>query len=118
MATITAQKVNGPNVDETAATKLTEVTWTAATTTGDTIIFPTGRGILIFRNSGASTRTVTLYSNYDQYGRKADITAVDITTGAILGFEFRADGWEQTLGGKDLSVVCSNAEVLIAAFSL
>jgi len=118
MATINAQTVNGPHVDETSTAKLTEVTWTAATTTGDTIIFPTGRGIVIFRNSGASERTVTIASNYDAYGRKADISAVAIPAGVLLGFEFRSQGWEQTLGGRDLSVVCNNAEVVIAAISL
>jgi len=118
MATIEAQTVNGPHIGETESDKLTAVVWTAAETTGDTIIFPTGRGVVLFRNSGATPRQVTVESSHDAYGRLADISAFAIAAGAILGFEFQARGWEQTLGGRDLAVTCNNAEVLIAAISL
>ena len=48
----------------------------------------------------------------------ADIAATSLAAGAIFGKIFEARGWEQTLGGRDLAITCSNAEVVIAAIAL
>ena len=119
MATeITVQKVNGPYVGSADTTPLTTLTWTAADTTGNTISFPGSRVLVIFRNSGASVRTVAVTSSADPYGRKGDIGATNLAAGAIFGKVFEARGWEQTLGGRDLLVTANHAEVLIAAIAL
>jgi len=81
-------------------------------------VIPSSRVLLLFRNSGASARTITIASNYDAHGRKADITAVSIAAGAIYGRFLAPHGWEQALGGRNLAVTCSHAEVLIAAIAV
>ena len=116
--TIVAQEVIGAYVAEGAATQLSTLTWTAADTTGNTISFPGSRVLVLFRNSGASVRTVAVTSSADPYGRKGDIGATNLAAGAIFGKVFEARGWEQTLGGRDLLVTASHAEVLIAAIGL
>ena len=116
--TIVAQEVLGAYVAEGAATQLSTLTWTAADTTGNTISFPGSRVLVIFRNSGASTRTVTVPSSYDPYGRKADIPATNIGAGVIFGRIFEPRGWEQTLGGRNIEFTANHAEVLVAAIAL
>lgn len=119
MATeITVQKVNGPYVGSADTTPLTTLTWTAADTTGNSVVMPGSRVLLLFRNSGASTRTVTVPSSYDPYGRKADIPATNIGAGVIFGRIFEPRGWEQTLGGRNIEFTANHAEVLVAAIAL
>jgi len=118
MATITVQEPNGPYEPSSDTTPLSTLTWTAASTGADTIVIPAKRVLLLFRNSGASTRTVAIASSYDAFGRKADISATNIGAGVILGRILEPRGWEQTLGGRDLSVTCNHAEVLIAAIAI
>lgn len=119
MATaITEQTINGPYNSEGDASRLSTLTWTAADTTGNTLVMSTGRCLLLFRNSGASTRTIAVTSSADPYNRKADIAATNIAAGAIYGRVFESRGWEQTLGGKNLAFTCSHAEVLVAAIAL
>ncbi len=118
MATITVQEINGPYVGSADTTPMSTLTWTAASTAADTIVIPGKRLLVLFRNSGASTRTIAISSSFDIYGRKADIAATNIGAGAIYGRIFEPHGWEQTLGGKNLSITCSHAEVLIAAIAV
>jgi hypothetical protein len=119
MATaIAVQEINGAYLAEGAAGQLSTVTWAAADTTGNTITMPGQRVLLLFRNSGASTRTVAITSSADPYGRKADIAATNIAAGAIFAKVLEPRGWEQTLGGRDLLVTANHAEVLIAAIAL
>lgn len=115
---ITEQTINGPYNSESSATRLSTLTWAAADTTGNTLVMSTGKTLLLFRNSGASSRTIAISSSADPYNRKADIAATSIAAGAIYGRVLEARGWEQTLGGRDLAFVCSHAEVLIAAIAL
>ncbi len=117
MATISVQTINGSYEPSSDTTPLSTLTWTAASAAADTIVIPSGRVLLLFRNSGASARTITIASNYDAHGRKADITAVSIAAGAIYGRFLEPHGWEQALGGRNLAVTCSHAEVLIAAIA-
>lgn len=118
MATINAQDVNGSNVPAATTPQISELTWTAGNTGGDTIKFTGSRVLVLFRNSGASTRTVAVSSSADPYNRKGDIAATNIAAGAIYGKVFAGPGWEQTLGGRDLAVTVNHAEVLIAAVNL
>jgi hypothetical protein len=118
MATITVQEINGPYVGSADTTPMSTLTWTAASTAADTIVIPNKRLLLLLRNSGATPRAVTVASNFDAYGRKADISGTNIAAGAIWGRIFEPHGWEQSLGGKDLSVTAAHAEVLIAAIAL
>lgn len=115
---IDVQEIKGAYVAEGTTPQLSTVTWTAADTTGNTITMPGSRVLVLFRNSGASVRTVAVTSSADPYGRKADIAATNIAAGAIFAKVFEARGWEQTLGGRDLLVTASHAEVLIAAIGL
>lgn len=118
MTTIAVQEINGPYEPSSDATPLSTLTWTAASTGADSIVMPGRRVLLLFRNSGASTRTIAIASSYDAFGRKADIAATNIAAGAIYGRVFEPRGWEQTLGGRDLQVTCNHAEVLIAAIAI
>lgn len=118
MAAITVQEINGPYEPSSDTTPMSTLTWTACATTGDTITFPGERVLVLWRNSGASTRTITFSSSYDPYGRKADIAATNIGAGVIFGRVFEARGWEQTLGGRNLAFTANNAEVLVAAIAL
>ncbi len=118
MATITVQEINGPYVPSSDTTPLSTLTWTAASTGTDTVVIPAKRVLLIFRNSGASTRTVAITSSFDAYGRKADIPATNIGAGVIFGRILEPHGWEQSLGGSNIEFVASHAEVLVAAIAI
>lgn len=119
MATaITVQTANGPYEAASTTPRITALTWTPADPTGNTITFPGSRVLVLFRNSGASQRTVAATSSADPYGRKGDIPPTNIGAGVIFGKMFSAAGWEQTLGGHDLAITASHAEVLIAAIAL
>jgi hypothetical protein len=90
----------------------TTVTATAADTTNKEQTELTGREIIIFRNSGASTRNVTITSTADDKNRTGDVT-FSLAAGAIkfigpLGLE----GWRQSSGV--LYFEADHAEVLIS----
>lgn len=119
MATeITVQTINGPYVGSADATPLSTLTWTAADVAGNVVNMPGQRVLLLFRNSGASTRTVAFSSSFDPYGRKADIAATNIGAGVIYGRIFEPRGWEQALGGRNIEFVANHAEVVVAAIAL
>lgn len=118
MATITVQEINGPYVGSADTTPMSTLTWTAASTGADTIVIPNKRVLVLLRNSGATPRAVTVASSFDAYGRKGDISGTNIAAGAIWGRIFEPHGWEQSLGGKNLSITAAHAEVLIAAIAL
>lgn len=118
MTTIAVQEINGPYEPSSDTTPLSTLTWTAASTGTDTVVIPNKRVLLLFRNSGASTRTVAITSSFDAYGRKADISATNIGAGVIFGRILEPHGWEQTLGGRDINFVASHAEVLVAAVAI
>ena len=77
----------------------------------------TGREVVIFQNSGLSTRTITITSVADPYGRLGTITTENIVAGAFkaigpLGIE----GWRQNDGM--LYITTTHAEVLIGVYTL
>lgn len=92
------------------------VTFTAANPT-DKEQFPlTGKEIVIARNSGASSRTITITS-VAYNGRVGDITTESIAAGAVRVFgPFNINGWKQTDG--NLYLEANNAEVLFAVLTL
>lgn len=118
MATITVQEINGPYEPSSDTTPLSTLTWTPASTGTDTVVMTGQRVLLLFRNSGASVRTVAISSSYDAYGRKADIAATNIAAGAIFGRILEPHGWEQSLGGRNVEFVANNAEVVVAAIAI
>ncbi len=118
MATITVQAINGPSVGGAATTPMSTLAWTAGSCGAATIGIPNKRVLLLLRNGGATPRAVTVASNFDAYGRKADISGTNIAAGAIWGRIFEPHGWEQTLGGKNLSITAAHGDVVIAAIAL
>ena len=118
MTAITVQEINGPYEPSSDTTPISTLTWTAASTGTDSVIIPNRRVLLLFRNSGASVRTIAISSSFDEYGRKADIAATNIAAGAIYGRFLEPHGWEQTLGGRNIEFVANHAEVLVAAIAL
>lgn len=89
----------------------TAVTMTAADTTNQNSFPLTGREIVIAHNTGASSRTVTITSVDDRYGRQENIAAESIAAGAIrvYGPGLALEGWQQTDGS--LYLEANHAEV-------
>ena len=110
--TLTRTSSPGPNPAAGVA-----VTFTAANTTDKERLALTGREIVLVRNTGASSRTYTVTSTEDPYGRTKDITAQTIAAGAVhtLG-PFGTTGWAQTDGYLHLEA--NNAEVEFAVIAL
>lgn len=108
MADITATKPAG-----TSATDGVVVTTTAATTSDQEAAFVEGM-YLLARNSGASSRTVTVYTAPSpDSGRTADI-ADSVAAGATALYgPFTARRWRQANG--KLKFKATHAEVLFAA---
>lgn len=108
MADLTKTTPPGGNADAGVA-----ITFTAATTTDQEAAFSSG-DYLIAWNSGASPRTVTVYSApAPRSGRLNDITAEAIAAGAhrIYG-PFDRAGWRQANG--KLKFKASHADVQFA----
>ena len=87
------------------------VSMDAADTSNQNKVAFTGREIVIAWNSGLSTRTVTITSVDDRFGRSEDISAENIAAGAIrvYGVGLALEGWQQTDGS--LYLQANNAEV-------
>lgn len=85
---------------------------------GNHIVVPTaGELLLIARNSGASTRTITIPSQPDAgTGRTADITAQNITAGQTLIFRLAETGWKDS--NNQILVSANHAEVLFGVINL
>src|SRR5687767_10119504 len=94
MADITATTPPGDRADAGDA-----ITFTAATTSDQEAAFQSGDYLLAW-NSGASGRTVTVYSApAPDSGRTNDITAEAIAAGAIRVYgPFERAGWRQSNG--------------------
>ncbi len=58
-----------------------------------------GRLLLIARNSGGSSRTVTIDSAADAKGRTGDVAAETLAAGEIRMFLLVRDGWQQEDSG-------------------
>lgn len=114
MPRVTLTRSNSPGPNPTAGVA---VTMTAADTVNKEQIALTGREIVIIHNTGESSRTYTITSVADPYGRLGDITAQTIAAGAIhtVG-PFGLLGWQQT--GGFLYLEASNAEVKFGVIAL
>ena len=114
MPRVTLTRSNSPGPNPTAGVV---VTMTAADTVNKEQFALTGREIVIIHNTGASSRTYTITSVADPYGRLGDITAQTIAAGAIhtVG-PFGLLGWQQT--GGFLYLEASNAEVKFGVIAL
>lgn len=118
MAAITVQTINGPYEPSSDTTPLSTLTWSATTgSTPDTVTIPGGRVLVILRNTDVATKTVAVASSYDQYGRKADIAATNLTTGLMVARFFEPHGWEQSLGSGVMEFTTNDAEILMAAIA-
>lgn len=77
----------------------------------------TGREVIVLHNTGASTRTYTITSVADPYGRTGHITTQNILAGAYMALgPIGLEGWKQTDGQLYLAV--SHAEVKIGVYTL
>jgi len=104
----------GTSRNPTAAVTLT---MTAADVANGQKFALTGRELLILHNSGASTRTYTVTSVADPYGRLGHITTQNILAGAYMAIgPLDVQAWRQTDGQLYISV--SNAEVLLGVYVL
>jgi hypothetical protein len=114
MPRVTLTRSNSPGPNPTAGVA---VTMTAADTVNKEQFALTGREILIIHNTGASSRTYTITSVADPFGRLGDITAQTIAAGAIhtVG-PFGLAGWQQT--GGYLYIEANNAEVKFGVIAL
>ena len=114
MARTTLTKTAGVGPNPTAATTLTMTAGDASNGNQFTL---TGREVVILHNTGVSTRTYTISSVADPYGRTGDITTQNITAGAYMALgPFGIDGWRQTDGYLYLTV--SHADVKIGVYTL
>lgn len=116
---VTQHTPAGPYTAESASAKLATLTFTAVdTVNGNVITMRTGRTLLIVHNSDGSPGTITVESSADRYGREADITAFSIAGNAFATRIFTPEGWEQTVGGRDLVITGSATTMKIAAIAL
>lgn len=91
--TLTKTTVPGPN-----PTAGTAVTMTAADTVNKEQFALTGKEIVVVQNTDTVSRTYTINSVADPYGRTGDITAASIAAGAIHVLMPGTIGWKQTDG--------------------
>lgn len=108
--TLTKSASTGPNPTAGAT-----VTVTAGDASNGNQFTWTGRELLIMRNSGAGTRTFTLTSVADPYGRSGTITTENILTGVTKVIGPLNEFWRQTDGYVYVDV--SHAEVLISVIT-
>lgn len=88
------------------------LTATAADATNFEEVAHTGQEVIIFRNSGASTRNITVTSVADNHNRTGNVTFT-LAAGAIKAIgPLGIDGWRQTDG--KLYFQADHAEVLIS----
>lgn len=93
------------------------ITMTAADISNQNSFTAEGNDLVIAWNSGASTRTVTMTSAADPFGRLGTISAESIAAGAIRVFgPFPLPGWVQTDGKVYLSA--DHAEVKFGIIKL
>lgn len=102
-----------PSADTVAPTAFT---WTAADVTNGNRVAHTGDQVVIARNVGASTRTITVTSARLN-GRLATSPAANITAGQYMVLpKFPTTGWKQSDGYLYLDA--SHAEVEFAVFTI
>lgn len=95
----------------------TTLTMTAVDISNGNKFALTGREILILHNTGVSTRTYTISSVADPYGRSGDITTSNILAAAymIIG-PFDITAWRQTDG--QMYFISTHADVKAGVYVL
>lgn len=94
-----------------------DVTMSAGDAVNGNIITVNDDTLLIARNTGASTRTITIASQPDPVtGRRADITAQDIGAGKIFVYRFAKGGWADA--NDQITITVSHAEVTLGIIDL
>ena len=118
-ATVVApQDALGAYVSE-SATQMTTLTWSAVDIVNTNSVTMTGRKLmLLFRNDDVGAVTITISSSENPYGRSADVTAFSIAASAYAVRIFEPVGWEQTLGGRNMIITASDADMKFAAINL
>lgn len=93
----------------------TDITTTAAdTTNGNHVAISTVPVLLIARNTGASTRTLTVTSQpLPGSGRTGDISAVNITAGTTKVVFLTKEGWANT--SNQVAFSANHAEIVFGA---
>lgn len=115
MATIAQTSVAGPYLNEDTSPQLTNLTWTAAETTGNTVDI-SKLTLVIWRNTNATTaRTVTVTSTHDPFGRLGHITAFSLAAGEEYARFFLPSGWESSVGGGSMNFTVSGAGIEVCA---
>jgi hypothetical protein len=96
----------------------TDLTTTAADTTNGNHITIGSQGVMLLaHNTGASTRTVTVTSVADPtFGRRGDISAVNITAGTKKVVFLTKTGWADT--NNQVAFSANHAEVVFSAVKL
>lgn len=113
---ITPIEAIGPYVVETESDQFLEVTPVAADAANGNIV-SLGRDVILrAENTGASSRTITVTSYPDRYGRIAPITSFAIPAGDIFVRKFTRSGWGNGFG--DLEFTASHAEVTLEIYAL
>lgn len=97
---------------------LVTITETAADATNKNELALTGREIVIARNTGVSTRTITVTSVSDPLdNRTGNITTQNILAGKLMMLgPLAPEGWRQTDGF--LYIEASNAEVVFSVIQV
>jgi len=113
---IAEQAVAGAYTKE-GGTRLATLTMTESDPTNmNSIVMSTGRVLVLFQNTdGVNAEWVTVKSSKDAYGRYADIDEEDIAATKWGAFLFAPQGWEQTLGGRNLLIDTESTDVDILA---
>ncbi len=115
MADLTVTSSTGPTADN-----LDDLTWTAASGSGDKFTH-TGKEILLVRNNSGTDQTVTINSVEDDLGRKEDITSETIPgdnrdTVSVIELTQR-EGWTDANGEVTVSASTTDIEYAILKLS-
>lgn len=115
---IAAQTPKGP-YPGTITSNLLDVTWTAADSVNahTTAWGPGNRMLILWRNSGAGARTVTVTSSASfAHARTGDVTAFSLGAGEYGALIVERDGWIQSDGA--LYHTAEHSEVLVAVLNI
>jgi hypothetical protein len=77
----------------------------------------TGKELLLVKNIGAVSRTITLFTAPDSFGREADVVATLASGAQALFGPFQMYGWAQAVT-LTFEVTASHADVQIAVLVL
>lgn len=98
------------------AASMTAVTFTASDTVNGNSVLSTGKELIVARNTGGASYTLTLTSVVDAFGRLGTITET-LAAGAYRAFgPVQVAGWRQA--GNVLWLDGSNAAIEIAVLKL